>query len=64
MPGRRKLAPVADMNQTVRDLALVGLRQRYPNDSPIDRRRLANLLLGAELATKAYGALPKIDNAG
>ncbi|MFL7794711.1 MAG: hypothetical protein AB8I69_21385 [Anaerolineae bacterium] len=48
------------MNQTVHELALVGLRQRHPDDSPTKRRRrLASLLLGPELAKKAYGAMPE-----
>jgi hypothetical protein len=49
---------VADMNATVRVLALVGLRERYPEAGPEElRRRLADLLLGEELAAKAYGPL-------
>ena len=44
------------MNRAVRDLALAGLRQRHPNDSPAQRRRrLADLLLGQELAARVYG---------
>ncbi len=58
MPPWRKLALVGEMNQTVRTLALAGLRQRYPDDSPEQRRRrLANLVLGQELATRIYGPL-------
>ena len=46
------------MNQTVRTLALSGLRQRYPNDSDeLLQRRLADLILGPELASRAYGPL-------
>jgi len=60
MPVWRKMALLAEMNQTVRELALVGLRQRHPDDSPAKRRRrLASLLLGAELAAQAYGAMPE-----
>ncbi len=56
MPPWRKLALVGEMNQTVRALALAGLRQRYPADTPAMRRcRLADLLLGPELAARAYG---------
>jgi hypothetical protein len=56
MPPWRKLALVGEMNQTVRTLALVGLRQRYPDDSPDQRRRrLADLLLGPKLAARVYG---------
>ncbi len=62
MPAWRKLALVGEMNQTVRTLALAGLRQRHPNDTPAQRqRRLADLLLGTELAARVYGPLPEED---
>lgn len=62
MPAWRKMALVGEMNRTVRALALAGLRQRYPEDSPAQRqRRLADLLLGPELAARAYGPLPEED---
>ena len=52
----RKLAMLGEMNKTVKVLALSGLRSRYPNDSPaVLRRRLADLILGPELAAKVYG---------
>ena len=48
------------MNRTVHAMALAGLRQRYPDDTPDRRRRrLATLLLGPELATRAYGPDPE-----
>ena len=54
----RKMALVLDANRTARLLALVGLRERHPEDSPARlRRRLADLWLGPELAAKAYGPL-------
>lgn len=54
----RKLAMLGQMNQTVKALALSGLRSRYPDDSPaVIRRRLADLILGPELATQVYGPL-------
>ena len=57
-PPWRKLHMVAQMNQTLRDLALSGLRQRHPHASAEElRRRLADLLLGPELAMKVYGSL-------
>lgn len=60
MPPERKMALVGEMNRTVRALALAGLRQRHPDDSPAQRRRrLADLLLGSELAARAYGPLPE-----
>ena len=58
MPAWRKMALVGEMNRTVRTLALAGLRQRHPDDSPAQRRRrLADLLLGPELAVRVYGPL-------
>ena len=58
MPGWRKMALMAEMAESVRILALAGLRQRYPADTPARRRRrLADLLLGPELAACAYGPL-------
>jgi len=62
MPPWRKLALVSEMNRTVRTLALAGLRQRHPHDTPAQRqRRLADLLLGAELAERVYGPSPEED---
>ena len=58
MPAWRKLELVAQMNATVRTLALTGLTQRYPKASATElTRRLAGLWLGGELATRVYGAL-------
>ena len=55
----RKMAMVLDANRTTRLLALTGLRERHPGESPARlRRRLADLWLGPELADKAYGPLP------
>jgi hypothetical protein len=58
MPAWRKLELVAQMNATVRGLALTGLHKRYPhaNASQLNRR-LAALTLGDELATRVYGAV-------
>jgi len=39
MPAWRKMALMAEMTQSVRTLALAGLRQRYPTDTPAHRRR-------------------------
>ena len=55
----RKLALVAQMNATVKALALAGLRSRHPGDSEeIIQRRLADLILGGDLAVKVYGHPP------
>lgn len=57
-PPWRKLQMVGELNATVRTLALSGLRQRYPQASDEElRRRLADILLGPELAEKVYGPL-------
>ena len=57
-PPWRKLYLVGQMNQTVRTLALSGLRARHPQATPQElRRRLADLLLGPDLATQVYGPL-------
>jgi hypothetical protein len=54
----RKLAMLGEMNLTVKTLALSGLRSRYPDDTPeMLRRRLADLILGPELANRVYGPL-------
>lgn len=51
----RKMQMVAQLNASVRMLALTGLRSRYPNASEAELiRRLADLLLGEELARKVY----------
>ena len=55
----RKLQMIASANRASRELALCGLKMRFPNDSPAQlRRRLAGLCLGEDLAEKAYGPLP------
>ena len=60
MPTWRKMALMAEMTESVRTLALTGLRQRYPTDTPAQRRRrLADLLLGPDLAARAYGPSPE-----
>lgn len=60
MPSWRKMALMAGMGQTVQILALAGLRHRYPGDTPAQRRRrLADLVLGPDLAARAYGPMPE-----
>ena len=52
----RKMEMLGQLNTSVRTLALVGLRSRYPQADEAElRRRLAGLLLGEELARKVYG---------
>jgi hypothetical protein len=58
-PSWRKMEMVDQLNQSVKLLALAGLRQRFPGESEaLLRRRLAGLLLGDELALKVYGPFP------
>lgn len=55
---RRKLEMVAEMNETVEMLAMSGLRKRHPDAGEEElRRRMADILLGKELAAKVYGPL-------
>ena len=59
--GWRKLQLADQLHQSLRTLALAGLRARFPQESPEElRRRLADLLLGAELAERVYGPLAKL----
>ena len=67
-PSWRKMELLGQLNQTAKMFALAGLRQRHPQapESEI-RRRLADLILGQELAAKVYGSLdagPKSSYAG
>ena len=63
-PAWRKLQMVDQLNQSARTLALGGLRRRSPRATPVElRRRLADLVLGAELAARVYGALGEVHHA-
>ena len=58
-PVWRKLQMLGDLNRTANQLALEGLRDNYPDAADSELKRyLADLLLGPELAQKAYGPLP------
>jgi hypothetical protein len=58
-PSWQKFKMVHQLNASVRTLAWSGLRQRHPQASEAElRRRLADIVLGAELAAKVYGPLP------
>lgn len=47
-----------DMIETVRALVFAGVRERYPQaDETEVRRRAADILLGEDLAARAYGPL-------
>jgi hypothetical protein len=52
----RKMQMLAQLNASARLLAMTGLRSRFPDASEAElRRKLADLLLGGELAHKVYG---------
>jgi hypothetical protein len=56
MPSWKKFAVVDDLNETVKTLALLGIRQRHPDATPQQvRYLLAEQMLGEELARKVYG---------
>ena len=59
-PAWRKIQMVAQLNETIRTLALSGLRQRHRDASPQELRHLlADLILGESLAEKIYGPIQK-----
>jgi hypothetical protein len=54
----RKMEMLAQLNASAHTLAMMGLRSRYPHADEAElRRRLADLLLGEELARKVYGEI-------
>ena len=64
-PPWRKLEMVGQMNEAVKTMMRSGLKERFPQDTPeMIQRRLADLLLGAELAQKVYGPLQEDQHAG
>jgi hypothetical protein len=57
-PPWRKMELLGQLNHMARLFALSGLRTRYPHASEREiRRRLADLILGEELAAEVYGPL-------
>lgn len=57
-PVNKKLMMVASLNQAVIELAWSSLCKQYPHEGTARlRRRLADRILGKELAEKAYGPL-------
>jgi hypothetical protein len=54
----RKVEMLGQLNEMALDLARAGLRARHPTAGDAElRRRLADLLLGPELAARVYGPL-------
>lgn len=62
MSASEKLERVADLNRTLRSLALAGIRLRYGNDLPADeeRLRLAALSIDRESMIRAFGWDPEV----
>ena len=55
-PPWRKMEMLVSLNASARQIALSGLRRRYPQATQSElNRRLADLLLGEDLARKVYG---------
>lgn len=55
MPSWKKFSIVDGLNETVKTLAITGIKQRNPNATPKQiHRMLASLMLGEELAQKVY----------
>jgi hypothetical protein len=60
MAPSRKIDLVEDANRTVRRLAFAGIELRFPGVPAGQRvRLLMDLLLGGELADRAYGPRPE-----
>ncbi|HRQ42383.1 MAG TPA: hypothetical protein PLD25_31085 [Chloroflexota bacterium] len=57
-PAWRKLELMEGLNRAARQLALMGIRQRFPDALPEEQqRRLASIRLGTELAERVYGRM-------
>jgi len=55
MPAWKKLKLIDDLYETLKTLAMNGIKQRHPNATePRVRRMLADRLLGEELAAKVF----------
>ena len=59
----QKMNALAQLNASARLLALTGLRARYPQATEAElHRKLADLVLGEELARKVFGELPHTES--
>lgn len=55
MPPWKKLSILDDLNESVKALAISGIKQRHPDATDEEvRYRLAELMLGPEQALKVY----------
>lgn len=58
-----RLRIAAQLSQSVRELALAGVRQRYPDASFAEVRwRFTEVLYGTAVATRVFGALPSANS--
>ena len=56
MPSWKKLAIVDGLNETIKMLAISGIKERHPDATSREiYLMLAELMLGVELARKVYG---------
>ncbi|MGE5221575.1 MAG: hypothetical protein ACM3PY_04000 [Omnitrophica WOR_2 bacterium] len=63
-PPWRKIEMVGQMNMAVKTVMISGLKDRFPQDPPeVIQRRLADLILGPEMAAKVYGVIEENKNA-
>jgi hypothetical protein len=62
MPARRKFQLAASMTETVRRLAVAGIRERHPNATEDEvRKRYAALVLPRDLVVPAFGWDPALE---
>lgn len=58
-PVWRRMEIAGQMYETMKALSLAGLRRRFPSAGEDElKRRLADILLGSDLATKIFGPVP------
>jgi len=61
-PAWRKLQVADDLTRGMLQLVQTGLEARHPDDTPAQiRRRLADVVLGEELALRVYGPLSPLN---
>lgn len=62
MPDWKKFRQIAALTEGCRRLALVGLRDRYPNATEVElRKRFAALVLDRETVIKMFGWDPEVE---
>jgi hypothetical protein len=56
MPPWKKFSIVDGLNETVKTLAISGIKEHHPEATPVEiHYMLAELMLGREMARKVYG---------